>query len=72
MPKPARSPADPAPSSEALALLTLDEVAALLRVSVSTIRRRVDAGELPAPVRVGRALRWPRVRLLAFLGLSNE
>ena len=37
-------------------LLTLDQVAARLQVSMSTIRRRVKAGELRV-VRIGRQIR---------------
>ena len=39
-------------------LIDIKEVAYLLAVSVKTIRRYAEAGMLPAPKHVGRALRW--------------
>ncbi len=36
--------------------MTVNEVAALLRVSAMTVYRRINAGELPA-VRIGRSFR---------------
>jgi excisionase family DNA binding protein len=38
-------------------LLSLPEVAAILGVCVRSVRRSIDRGELPKPVRVGRAVR---------------
>ena len=42
------------------ALLTADEVAAMFNVDARTIRRRVADGTFPAPVKVGRSVRWRR------------
>lgn len=55
MAKPAlfQAPANP------VASLTCHDMMAVLRCSRQTIKRKVDAGELPAPVRVGRRLLWP-------------
>jgi len=39
-------------------LLTVPEVADRLRVSVKTVRRRIESGELPA-VRIGTGIRAP-------------
>ena len=39
-------------------LLTVSEVADRLRVSVKTVRRRIESGELPA-VRIGTGIRAP-------------
>ena len=39
-------------------LLTVPEVADRLRVSVKTVRRRIESGELPA-VRIGTGVRAP-------------
>jgi excisionase family DNA binding protein len=51
-----RKPGAPVPGS--LALLTAGDLAALFQVSVQTIRRLAARGELPAPLRVGRRVRW--------------
>ncbi len=48
------------------ALLTLDEVAALLRVSKTSVYRLVERRELPF-CRVGRSLRFTRQDLDAYL-----
>jgi excisionase family DNA binding protein len=39
-------------------LIDAPEAADRLRVSVRTLRRLTDAGRGPAPIRVGRCLRW--------------
>ena len=39
-------------------LMTIGEVATLLRVSIITIRRLHFAKQIPAPIKVGRQLRW--------------
>jgi excisionase family DNA binding protein len=39
-------------------LIDAPEAADRLRVSVRTLRRLTDAGRCPAPIRVGRCLRW--------------
>ena len=46
--------------------LTVDEVAAVLRISVQAVRRLLRRGELPG-VRVGKLWRIPRSALEAFL-----
>jgi excisionase family DNA binding protein len=38
-------------------LLSLRQVAKLLGICVRSVRRAIDRGELPRPVRVGRAVR---------------
>lgn len=48
-------------------LLTIEQVAKHLVVSVSTVRRLIDSGELRA-VRVGRLWRVPKAALEAYLG----
>ena len=54
-------PGDPAPD-----LMTVAEVAAMLRVSKMTIYRMVESGHLPA-MRIGRAFRVPRASVARFL-----
>jgi excisionase family DNA binding protein len=42
------------------AMLGVEHVAELLGVSTRHVRRLVDAGRCPQPVRFGRCVRWPR------------
>jgi predicted DNA-binding transcriptional regulator AlpA len=39
-------------------LLNADQVAEMFKVNKRTIRRRVLVGEFPAPVKIGRSIRW--------------
>jgi len=41
-------------------LLTIQEVSAILRISRSSIYRRVKDGQIPAPRKLGSLSRWPR------------
>jgi len=41
-------------------MLTIDGVAAMLACSPRTVRRLVDSGRIPRPVRLGGMIRWPR------------
>lgn len=47
-------------------VMTVSEVAEYLRVNPQTVYRKAKAGELPA-VRIGRAIRFRRVELDAWL-----
>ncbi len=51
---PGNRPATPAP------MLDVDTLAELLGVSSRHVRRLVDAGKCPPPVRLGKCVRWPR------------
>lgn len=51
-------------------LLTVDEVAAFLRISVDAVRARIDRGALPGVVRLGRSVRVRRDDLRAWVGLT--
>ncbi len=42
------------------ALMTVDDVAALLTVSPRTVRRMADSGAMPRPVRLSSLIRWRR------------
>lgn len=42
------------------AMLDVAGVAELLGISTRHVRRLVDAGKCPQPVRLGRVCRWPR------------
>jgi len=52
-------------------LLTIAQVAKHLQVSVATVRRLIDAGELRG-VRVGRLWRVPKAALEAYLGGEDD
>lgn len=41
-------------------LLTVDEVARLLGISVRSVWRLTSLGELPGPITLGRSKRWAR------------
>jgi excisionase family DNA binding protein len=49
------------------ALLDVDAVAKLLTCSPRTVWRLSDAGKMPAPVRVGRLVRWPLKVLMEWI-----
>jgi excisionase family DNA binding protein len=57
--------AQPLPPS---GLLTVDEIAAELRVDVVTVRRWITDGHLSPAYKVGRAYRVPRASLDQFIG----
>lgn len=59
------------PAEESLDLLTVSEVAAMLRLSKMTIYRLMDKGALPA-LRVGRSFRIPRDSVRALLEDSSK
>ena len=52
---------DPGPGALP-AMLTVDQVAKLLGCSARTVRRLIDSGRIPTPVRLGALVRWPRFR----------
>ena len=45
------------------ALLTVDDMAALLRCSPRTVYRLSERGRIPRPCRLGSLLRWTRVQV---------
>jgi len=49
------------------ALLDRHGVARLLNVSRSFVQKLHDTGRLPSPVRLGRAVRWRRDELIAWI-----
>jgi excisionase family DNA binding protein len=53
-------------------LLSLSEVAATLGVCVRSVRRSIDRGELPKPVRVGRAVRMFKSDIDTYLERLRE
>lgn len=50
-----------------LTLLTVQEVATLLRVSKRTVYRLVLQNKLPEPRKIGRSIRWHKQELLSWL-----
>lgn len=57
----------PPADAPAAALLDVRAVAALLDCSPRHVYRMADAGQLPAPVRLGALVRWRRQDLDAWL-----
>ena len=53
-------------------LLTIPEAAAILRVSVSTLRGRIAAGTGPQTVRIGRLVRIDRADLEEFIASKKN
>jgi excisionase family DNA binding protein len=49
------------------ALLDVNGVAALLNCSPRHVYRLSDSGKMPAPVRLGTLVRWPRAAVDAWL-----
>jgi excisionase family DNA binding protein len=48
-------------------LITITDIAQLLRVNQRTIERMQSAGELPTPICVGRLRKWRLCDILAWL-----
>jgi excisionase family DNA binding protein len=53
--------------AEALPLLTLKEVAARLRMCPRSIQRKIAEGSFPAPIRIGRSVRFLESELEAYV-----
>lgn len=53
-------------------LLSVDEVAALLTVSKSTISRLIKAKKFAVPFKIGAVQRWRRSAVLAWLETTQE
>lgn len=55
-------------------MMSRDETAALLRVSVSTVSLFVGRGLLPEPIRIGRRYWWSRdvIEHIAKVGTGNQ
>lgn len=48
-------------------MIDVREVATILKVSTRSVWRLVARGELPAPIRVGRAARWRVAQIEAWI-----
>jgi excisionase family DNA binding protein len=66
-PEQSTDPAGTSERGEMVELLTVNEVAATLRVSKMTVYRLIHAGQLEA-IRIGQSLRLPRGAVETFLG----
>jgi excisionase family DNA binding protein len=53
-------------------LISLEDVARILGVCVRSVRRMADRGELPRPVKVGRAVRLFKSEVMAYLKRLRE
>ena len=53
-------------------LLSVDEVAALLTVSKSTISRLIAAKKFATPYKIGKVHRWKRSQIIAWLDSQQE
>lgn len=62
----ARPTSTPADNGAAL-LLSVRQVAALLCLGERTVWKLSASGRMPAPLRIGRAVRWRRVDLERFI-----
>ena len=60
-------PSDLPPVDDGTLLLTADHLAKLLCVSRLSIWRWRAAGRLPAPLRIGRVIRWRRSEIETWL-----
>jgi predicted DNA-binding transcriptional regulator AlpA len=49
-------------------LLTLEEVARVFRTSTRSVRKWINAGRFPQPVKVGRRLLWTTSTIAALAG----
>ncbi len=43
-----------------LKMITKVEFAEILNISVRSLQRKMNRGELPAPIKIGKTLRWIR------------
>lgn len=51
--------------------IAVPEFAHALGCAVSTLRYRITAGTVPAPVRYGKHIRWPRAVVEAYLATGT-
>ncbi|MSR52141.1 MAG: DNA-binding protein [Gemmataceae bacterium] len=55
------------PPTDQGTLITMKEVAALMQVSQRHVTRLRDTGEMPPPLKIGRAIRWSREVILKWI-----
>jgi excisionase family DNA binding protein len=57
----------PAPAEAPVAMLDVRAVARILACSTRHVYRLSDAGRMPAPLRLGSLVRWPRQSIEAWI-----
>ena len=58
---------NPSTNEDGRLLLTVGHVARTLSLSIRTVWRLTSTGELPRPVSIGRAKRWERAAIEAYV-----
>jgi len=53
-------------------LLTVEDVAALLQVNTRTVRNLQESSGFPAPLRIGRLVRWRMVDVKKWLDKTRD
>jgi len=53
-------------------LLSIDDVAKMLAVCPNTVRNLTDRGDLPSPIRLGRAVRYRLADVEAWIANGSE
>ena len=53
--------------SQGSVLISTRDLAGELRISIKTVIRLVQAGKLPAPLYIGRQMRWPRAEIMEWI-----
>lgn len=54
-----------------LELMTIRELAALLRITPRHVRNLVADGKLPPPIKLGASVRWPRAAVASWLAAQT-
>jgi excisionase family DNA binding protein len=65
-------PAAPMLATTEAVLLSVADLARMLSCSVRHVWRLRDAGELPAPIKLGKLIRWRREAVMRFLDEAAE
>jgi len=52
-------------------MMTADELARELQVSLRTLRSWNEEGRIPEPAKIGRAVRWPRETIVAWIAAGS-
>jgi excisionase family DNA binding protein len=66
VPSPSSASANVAATNNPL-MISADDLARELGISTRTVRRLDLEGKLPGPVRIGRAVRWPRQTIVEWI-----